>query len=153
MRAAWRPLIFLIGALLLASGVFFDGPVAQAPTTQTIALTGARLIDGTGRPPVEQATLIIGNGRIEAVGTAAAVTVPAGATRIDLSGKTVIPGLINAHAHVNADAAFYVGPGRTAAGQRSYSTSSSAWQGIFSAMTDKQLASICAAMLKDIDGG
>jgi hypothetical protein len=38
-------------------------------------------------------------------------------------------------------------------GQRSYSTSSSAWQGIFSAMTDKQLASISAAMLKDIDGG
>ncbi|RCW72830.1 hypothetical protein [Pseudorhodoferax soli] len=62
-------------------------------------------------------------------------------------------GAMTGNAYVNADAAFYVGPGRTAAGQRSYSTSSSAWQGIFSAMTDKQLASICAAMLKDIDGG
>ncbi|PZP94329.1 DUF4410 domain-containing protein [Pseudorhodoferax sp. Leaf265] len=62
-------------------------------------------------------------------------------------------GVMTGNAYVNADAAFYVGPGRTPVGQRSYSTSSSAWQGIFSAMTDKQLASISAAMLKDIDGG
>lgn len=62
-------------------------------------------------------------------------------------------GAMTGNAYVNADAAFYVGPGRTAVGTRSYSTSSSAWQGIFSAMTDKQLAGISAAMLKDIDGG
>jgi hypothetical protein len=62
-------------------------------------------------------------------------------------------GVMTGNAYVNAEAAFYVGPGRTAVGTRSYSTSSSAWQGIFSAMTDKQLASISAAMLKDIDGG
>jgi hypothetical protein len=62
-------------------------------------------------------------------------------------------GVMTGNAYVNADAAFYVGPGRTAVGTRSYSTSSSAWQGIFSAMTDKQLAGISAAMLKDIDGG
>ncbi len=62
-------------------------------------------------------------------------------------------GLMTGNAYVNADAVFYVGPGRTVVGQRSYSTTSSAWQGIFSAMTDKQLASISTAMLKDIDGG
>ena len=105
MRAAARLSTVLLGAMLLPAAVFFDGPVAQAPAAQTIALTGARLIDGTGRPPIEQATLVIQNGRIEAVGTQAAVSIPAGSRRIDLSGKTIIPGLINAHAHVNADAA------------------------------------------------
>ena len=42
------------------------------------------------------------DGRVEAAGPTAAVTVPAGATRVDLSGRTIVPGLINAHAHVNA---------------------------------------------------
>jgi imidazolonepropionase-like amidohydrolase len=95
----------LLGIVLLPTASSIEGPLAQSPATGTIALTGARLIDGTGRAPIDQATLIIRNGLIEAAGTLAAVTIPAGATRIDLSGKTIIPGLINAHAHVNADAA------------------------------------------------
>jgi imidazolonepropionase-like amidohydrolase len=94
-----------LGAVLLLAVSPFESSRAQAPATAPIALTGARLIDGTGRAPVEQATLILRNGRIEAAGTQAAVSIPAGSTRLDLSGKTVIPGLINAHAHVNADAA------------------------------------------------
>lgn len=61
-------------------------------------------------------------------------------------------GAMTGNAFVNADASFYVGPGRTPVGTRSYSTTSSAWQGIFSAMTDKQLASISTTMLNDIDG-
>lgn len=65
------------------------------------ALTGARVIDGTGAAPLEGATILVSNGRVEAVGTN--VNVPAGATRVDLSGKTVVPGLINAHGHLNAD--------------------------------------------------
>jgi imidazolonepropionase-like amidohydrolase len=63
------------------------------------AFVGARIIDGTGKAPVEKATLVVRNGRIEAVGPS--VKVPAGAQRIDASGKTIIPGLINAHGHVN----------------------------------------------------
>jgi len=78
--------------------------LAQAPTsTGVVALTGARIIDGTGRAPLQQGTIIVNKGVIEAVGPAAAVKIPAGATRVDLSGKTVIPGLINAHAHLNVD--------------------------------------------------
>ena len=61
------------------------------------------MIDGTGAAPLDQATILIANGRIEAVGTAAAVKIPAGATRVDMSGKTIVPGLINAHGHLNAD--------------------------------------------------
>lgn len=69
------------------------------------------------------------------------------------SGARYGLGVMTGNAYLNADAQFYVGPGRTPVGTRSYSTTSSAWQGIFSAMTDKQLAGISAAMLKDIDGG
>ena len=76
---------------------------AQTPAT-TLALTGARLIDSTGRPVLEQATLVISNsnGRVEAVGALVAVKVPAGAVRIDMFGKTIMPGLINPLGHVSA---------------------------------------------------
>jgi len=91
-------------AILVALAAFFvQRSLAQAPDAGVIALTGARVIDGTGRAPLGQATLVIRNGRIEAVGAPAAVTVPAGATRVDMSGKTIMPGMINAHAHLNID--------------------------------------------------
>ena len=70
---------------------------------QTVALTGARLIDGTGRAPVEQATVVIANGRIGAAGPASSVKIPAGATRLDMPGKTIMPGIVNAHGHLSFD--------------------------------------------------
>ena len=104
MRGALRRAAVLFAVLLLAAtSSSIDGSVAQAPASGTVALTGVRLIDGTGRAPVEQATLLVSNGRIEAAGSKDSIAIPPGATRIDLSGKTVIPGLVNAHAHVNAD--------------------------------------------------
>src|SRR6202049_3521016 len=63
------------------------------------AWVGARVIDGTGKPAIENATLLVRDGRIVAVGTR--VKIPAGAQRIDATGKSIIPGLINAHGHVN----------------------------------------------------
>jgi imidazolonepropionase-like amidohydrolase len=77
---------------------------AQAPDAAGAAdvgraWIGARIIDGTGRPPIENATLFIRGGRIEAVGKR--IKLPRGVTRIDATGKTIIPGLINAHGHVN----------------------------------------------------
>jgi len=76
---------------------------AQAPASTAIALVGARVIDGTGKPPIENATIIISNGRIAAVGAANAIKIPAGAMRVDETGKTIMPGMINAHAHLNID--------------------------------------------------
>src|ERR1051325_6753974 len=64
-----------------------------------VALVGARVIDGTGKAPLERATVLVRNGRIAAVGER--VGIPAGVQRIDVSGKTIIPGLVNAHGHVN----------------------------------------------------
>lgn len=66
----------------------------------TLAFTGATIIDGTGATPIENGTLISQNSRIFAVGTASSIEIPAGAQRIDLKGKVIIPGLINSHGHV-----------------------------------------------------
>ncbi len=73
---------------------------AQTPAPVK-AFTGARLIDGTDRAPIADATIVVRGGRIVAAGPSSSVQVPAGAERIALTGKTVIPGLINAHGHVN----------------------------------------------------
>lgn len=88
-----------MGTLLVLAAFSFQPLSAQAPAGGTLALTGARVINGTGAPPLEQATIVISNGRIEAVGTK--VKIPAGATRIDMSGKTIMPGIINAHGHLS----------------------------------------------------
>jgi imidazolonepropionase-like amidohydrolase len=102
IRISARHAAMLLSTLLVLAGFSFQPSLAQAPAGP-VALTGARLIDGTGGAPVEQATVVIRNGRIEAAGAAASVTVPAGATRVDLSGKTIMPGMINAHGHLSAD--------------------------------------------------
>jgi len=75
-------------------------PTSLPPDHAAQAWVGARIIDGTGKPAMENATLLIRAGRIEAVGRK--VKIPAGAQRIDATGKTIIPGLISAHSHVNA---------------------------------------------------
>lgn len=72
---------------------------AWSVDAQTTALTGARVFDGTGKV-LENATIIIRGDRIDAVGAASAVRVPDGATRVDLAGRTILPGLVNAHGHV-----------------------------------------------------
>jgi imidazolonepropionase-like amidohydrolase len=66
------------------------------------AFTGLTLIDGTDRPAVPNATVVVRDGKVVAAG--AGVAVPAGAERIALDGKFVMPGLVNAHGHVNVPA-------------------------------------------------
>lgn len=74
--------------------------VAQAGERGPVfAWCGVRIIDGTGRPAIEHGTLIVRSARIEAVGTK--VRLPKGVQCGDGNGKTIIPGLISAHSHVN----------------------------------------------------
>lgn len=65
-----------------------------------IALEGATLIDGSGGRPIDDALILIRGGKIETVARVNEVPIPKGAQRVNLVGKTIIPGLIDAHAHV-----------------------------------------------------
>ncbi len=66
----------------------------------TIVIQGGKLIDGTGKPPIDSSVIIVHDGRIQYVGSLASMpTAPAGATFIDATGQTVMPGLVEAHFH------------------------------------------------------
>jgi enamidase len=65
-----------------------------------VALTHARVIDGTGAAPREEHTIVIRGGNIVAMGPSASTPAPDGATTIDLTGKSVIPGLVMVHEHL-----------------------------------------------------
>jgi imidazolonepropionase-like amidohydrolase len=75
---------------------------AHAQPAPTRAFTGATLIDGTGRAPIANATLLVREGRVVAAGPASRITIPAGTERVALTGKVIIPGLINAHGHASS---------------------------------------------------
>ena len=75
-----------------------------------VALRHVRIIDGQGGSPIENATLVIEDGRIAALGVDASVSIPKGAREIDLSGKSVLPGLISDHSHVGLTDGVVVDP-------------------------------------------
>ena len=68
--------------------------------TPTVVLTHVRVIDGTGAPPRENQTLVVRDGRLSALGDASTIETPAGAQVLDLTGKSVIPGLVMMHEHL-----------------------------------------------------
>ena len=82
-----------------ANFVKVDAPV--------VVLAHARVIEGTGAPARENQVIVIRAGSIAALGDAASVTLPAGATTIDLTGRTVMPGLVMMHEHLY----YTTGPG------------------------------------------
>lgn len=64
------------------------------------AFTGARIIDGNGAQPIEDGVLLVQDGRVAAIGTKGDVKIPEGTAVRNVSGKTIMPGIINAHGHV-----------------------------------------------------
>jgi imidazolonepropionase-like amidohydrolase len=75
-------------------------PPPPGPPTGVTVLRGARLIDGRGGPPIENATVVLDGQRVRAAGPADQVAVPTGGTFVDVAGKTLVPGLISDHSHV-----------------------------------------------------
>jgi len=80
--AAWR-----VGTMAVAEGDY--------------TITGARIIDGTGRTPVDDAVMVVRRGRIAAVGARASTAIPPGVRTIDAQGATIIPGLWDMHGHTS----------------------------------------------------
>ncbi|RZM32728.1 MAG: amidohydrolase, partial [Sphingomonas sp.] len=83
------------------SGVSLSMDVPAAKPTGTVALVGARVVTmaSTDGGILNDATILIRGDRIVAIGPRGTVTVPTGATIVDVAGKTIIPGLVDAHAH------------------------------------------------------
>jgi imidazolonepropionase-like amidohydrolase len=74
---------------------------SQLPNpSRAVLYEGARLIRGDDSAPIESGAFVVENGRISALGQKGAVKAPANATRVDLTGKTVIPALIDLHSHI-----------------------------------------------------
>src|SRR5215470_1001242 len=84
----------------LAYGVFcFAYPKPQSPSNRAVLYEGARLIAGDGSAPIEGSAILVENGVITRIGGKGTISAPRGAARIDLTGKTIMPALVNAHGH------------------------------------------------------
>lgn len=104
--------VTLTVAVLAAAACGGPPPEPVEPTPGLTAFTGARLIIGDGET-IERGTFVVRDGVLETVGPSDMVVPPEDAATVDLAGRTVTPGLVNAHGHVNnvvglqADPAFY----------------------------------------------
>lgn len=74
-------------------------------TAQVTVLTNATVIDGSGAPPQKDITIVIESGRIRDMGPSGKIPTPTGAAVVNLAGKFIVPGIINAHGHVGAKTA------------------------------------------------
>lgn len=92
-------------AFAFAAAITHAGPAAPAAhgapasVSPPIAIVGARLIDGTGAAPIDDAVVVIRGGRIDAAGPRTSVTIPADASIVDGAGKSVMPGIVDLHNH------------------------------------------------------
>lgn len=93
--------VYLLPVVVLAQGPFTPGVkpfvTVDAPV---VALEHMRVIDGTGAPLLEDQTIVIDSGRIEAIGPSGQVRIPDAARRLNLPDHTVIPGLVGMHEHL-----------------------------------------------------
>jgi imidazolonepropionase-like amidohydrolase len=84
--------------VLALAGLLLLGCTGSAP--DGLALVGATVIDGTGGPSLPDAAIVIRGGKVESVGSRAGFELPQRTSQVDVSGRWIIPGLIDAHTHV-----------------------------------------------------
>ena len=92
-------------ALLVIAAIVIANLVGVGQGGRVTVYQGARLITGTGGAAIENATFVVDGARFTQVGRSDQVKVPAGATRVDLAGKTVMPAIIDAHVHLSTNRA------------------------------------------------
>jgi hypothetical protein len=87
----------ILACWLVVAGACVSSP---APEANVVLFEGTRLIVGDERAPIENAAFVVEDGTFTHVGHAGDVQVPAGAARVNLAGKTVMPAIIDAHGHL-----------------------------------------------------
>jgi len=90
----------LIGVSLVVAGLAGLSAGQARPGPSAVLFEGARLIAGDGRAPIESSAFLVAGSTFTRVGRKGEIPLPAGATRVDLTGKTVIPALIDTHNHL-----------------------------------------------------
>ena len=93
-----HPTILISALLGIVIGLQPSSSAAQR--TAPLVIQGGTLIDATGRPPIEDAVIVVEGDRIKAVGKRGEVAIPRGARVIDAKGKTILPGFIDGHCHL-----------------------------------------------------
>ncbi len=91
---------YLATTLLIFTIVWLSPAWSEAQNATPLVIQGGTLIDATGRPPLEDAVIVIEGNRFKAVGKRGEVAVPTGSRIIDVKGKTILPGLIDGHCHL-----------------------------------------------------
>jgi imidazolonepropionase-like amidohydrolase len=87
--------------LALVAAVGSAPALGQGQSAGVTVFEGARIIVGDGRPPLENASFVVSGARFVQVGRAADLRVPAGAARVNLSGRTVMPAIVDTHTHLS----------------------------------------------------
>jgi len=93
-RRTWLALV------VIGCGLTVTAP-AQTPARGITVFEGARVIVGDGRPPIDNGSFVVDGTRFVQIGRAQDVKAPAGATRVNLAGKTVMPAIIDTHTHLS----------------------------------------------------
>jgi imidazolonepropionase-like amidohydrolase len=91
-----RPFLLVVAGALAAAVQI----AAQPSSSAVLVFEGARLIAGDAQAPIENSAFVVENGRFSRVGQKGQLPGPGGARRVDLTGKTVIPALVDAHSHI-----------------------------------------------------
>ena len=104
VQAESRPVMFIAGlisiALFLATACSTPATLETPQVAGVTVFEGGRLIVGDGSGPIEDAAFVVQNGQFTEVGRSGQLNVPAGAQRVDLTGKTVMPAIIDTHKHL-----------------------------------------------------
>lgn len=109
MRSEGEGGVMRRAVLLLLAGVFATaacatpGPEQATDATNVTVFEGARVIVGDGRAPIENAVIVVDDARISQVGSAGSVQVPEGAVRVDVTGRTIMPAIIDTHTHLSRE--------------------------------------------------